>query len=344
MLRYLRRVQEASYLLPPEEEQLASNLNAPTKLHWTLSPSIREEQERYALYLVMTREELSAHRTFIERSLEGYEKVRQDIDFRLLHFHNYGANWIKDKAKLSPDSFVQMALQLAYYKLHNTGLPLPLCSSAFVLILVQSRARHCHLRDWSDEAVLPWAHGDCAHVHRRVRGVDKGHDHDRRDKQAKTHRVASQGSRAPFEEPNERRRERYACFSLHAQLNHILLMRTSGTQGHGIDRHLLGMRILAMEDDEEKTLGAPELFKDKTFAESTNFRLSTSNMPGKLYISGKGVSTELLRGHCSHLGFYPGFGPVVPDGYGVCYGTRNDMLQFTITSLRSCPNTGTTVP
>jgi carnitine O-acetyltransferase len=88
----------------------------------------------------------------------------------------------------------------------------------------------------------------------------------------------------------------------------------------GVDRHLLGLKLVAMEDEEEKSLGVPELFKDRAYAESSTFRLSTSNMPGKLYISG--------------------FGPVAGDGYGVCYGTRNDMLQFTITSLRSCPTTG----
>jgi len=41
-----------------------------------------------------------------------------------------------------------------------------------------------------------------------------------------------------------------------------------------------------MEDEEEKKEGLPELFKDKAYHESTTFRLSTSNMPGKLYISG----------------------------------------------------------
>ena len=53
--------------------------------------------------------------------MESYGKMGQDVDFRLLHFRTYGAEWIKEKAKLSPDSYVQMALQLAYYKLYHTG-------------------------------------------------------------------------------------------------------------------------------------------------------------------------------------------------------------------------------
>jgi hypothetical protein len=50
------------------------------------------------------------------------------------------------------------------------------------------------------------------------------------------------------------------------------------------------------------------------------FRLSTSNMsPGRY--------------------FYGGFGPVVPDGYGVNYAIDKDSLKFSISSKRSCPST-----
>lgn len=49
-----------------------------------------------------------------------------------------------------------------------------------------------------------------------------------------------------------------------------------------------------MEDEEEKALGIPELFRDKAYSESTTYRLSTSNMPGKLYISGTNLSVEYV--------------------------------------------------
>ena len=51
-----------------------------------------------------------------------------------------------------------------------------------------------------------------------------------------------------------------------------------------------------------------------------SFRLSTSNMsPGRY--------------------FYGGFGPVVPDGYGVNYAIDKDNLKFSISSKRSSPGT-----
>jgi carnitine O-acetyltransferase len=41
-------------------------------------------------------------------------------DAKVLIFNQYGADFIKQYAKVSPDAYVQMAMQLAYYKLHGT--------------------------------------------------------------------------------------------------------------------------------------------------------------------------------------------------------------------------------
>ena len=35
----------------------------------------------------------------------------------------------------------------------------------------------------------------------------------------------------------------------------------------------------------------------------------------------------------------PCFGPVVPDGYGICYCPQEKQIVFTISSFRSCPDT-----
>jgi hypothetical protein len=123
MLRYLRRAQESS--LPSEEQSVASDLRAPTKLQWTLSPSLRTAQEECVTLFHIIIYFFNFFNFFCShpdcRAVESYGKVGQDVDFRLLHFRTYGADWIKEKAKLSPDSYVQMALQLAYYKLYHTG-------------------------------------------------------------------------------------------------------------------------------------------------------------------------------------------------------------------------------
>ncbi|KAJ1954838.1 hypothetical protein GGI12_005701, partial [Dipsacomyces acuminosporus] len=42
---------------------------------------------------------------------------------RQIRFEGYGSAWIKRAAKISPDAFAQLALQLTYYRLHGTFAP-----------------------------------------------------------------------------------------------------------------------------------------------------------------------------------------------------------------------------
>lgn len=44
------------------------------------------------------------------------------IDLALLHFQTYGKDFLSQH-KLAPDALVQMALQLAYYRLHHECPP-----------------------------------------------------------------------------------------------------------------------------------------------------------------------------------------------------------------------------
>lgn len=86
--------------------------------------------------------------------------------------------------------------------------------------------------------------------------------------------------------------------------------------GKGIDRHMLGLRCMVQKGEEDK----PSMFKDPAFIKSMYFKLSTSNMsPGDT--------------------FYGGFGPVVPEGYGINYAIGKDTLKFSISSKKSCPET-----
>lgn len=71
------------------------------------------------------------------------------------------------------------------------------------------------------------------------------------------------------------------------------------SKGLGVDRHLLGLRLLSLEE-EQKTAGAiptPDIFKDPSFTASCYWRISTSNL-----------SNERFDGW--------GWGEVVPDGVG----------------------------
>lgn len=88
------------------------------------------------------------------------------------------------------------------------------------------------------------------------------------------------------------------------------------TNFEAIDRHLLGLKLTALEN----SIPLPEIFRDKAFGYATHFRLSTSQVPAK---------KEALL--C--------FGPVVPDGYGVCYNPMESRFVYAVSSYNSHPKT-----
>lgn len=55
---------------------------------------------------------------FVSSALTQYQQFAKSVDLGLNLYEAYGKNAIKN-AKLSPDSFVQMAFQLAYYRLYS---------------------------------------------------------------------------------------------------------------------------------------------------------------------------------------------------------------------------------
>lgn len=85
--------------------------------------------------------------------------------------------------------------------------------------------------------------------------------------------------------------------------------------GKDCDRHLLGLKVLALEEiaqDPNKKLHP--FFDDFAFRESSHWKLSTSNVPTKFNIGG--------------------FGPVVEGGYGVCYQPFKDRIHFQISAWK----------
>src|SRR5687767_3249870 len=91
----------------------------------------------------------------------------------------------------------------------------------------------------------------------------------------------------------------------------------AASAGKGVDRHLLGLYSMIRSQDEQRQA---KIFNDPSYALSKHFRLSTSN----LSLSDK---------------FWAGFGPVVPDGYGINYNICKDSIKFSISSSRICPGT-----
>jgi len=178
-------------------------------------------------------------------------------------------------AKLSPDGFCQMALQLAYYMIYNT------------LCLTYESSHTRIFRHGRTETVRSASNEALAFVKSMV--DDSAADRVRHDLLKK------------------------------AIDSHIAYMR-SAMSGNGVDRHLLGLCLIAktQAENEKNPNLFPEFFKDKAY--SLNYQLSTSQTPG--YQTGGG-----------------GFMPTAFDGYGVSYVVNDDSLVFHISSWKECDTT-----
>lgn len=105
------------------------------------------------------------------------------------------------------------------------------------------------------------------------------------------------------------REQRRALLVLAAKA-HVAYMRMA-SQGLGVDRHLLAMRLLSPQGDVHPFLN------DSLVRYSHHWRLSTSQLP----VTHMTVS----------------FGPAVMDGYGVCYQPHAERLHFSVSAFRAGP-------
>ncbi|XP_012578960.1 PREDICTED: choline O-acetyltransferase [Condylura cristata] len=78
-----------------------SELPAPRRLRWKCSPEIQG---------------------LLASSAEKLQQIVKNLDFTVYKFDYYGKTFIK-KQKCSPDAFIQVALQLAFYRLHRRLVP-----------------------------------------------------------------------------------------------------------------------------------------------------------------------------------------------------------------------------
>uniref|UniRef100_A0A8C5E0W8 Carnitine O-acetyltransferase-like n=1 Tax=Gouania willdenowi TaxID=441366 RepID=A0A8C5E0W8_GOUWI len=92
--------------------------------------------------------------------------------------------------------------------------------------------------------------------------------------------------------------------------------RKHAIHGQAIDRHLLGLKRQSIED----LTSMPEIFMDTSYAVAHHYNLSTSQV---------GSKTDCVM--C--------FGPMVPDGYGVCYNPMDEHINIAITAFNSCEET-----
>uniref|UniRef100_A0A7E4VWJ5 Carn_acyltransf domain-containing protein n=1 Tax=Panagrellus redivivus TaxID=6233 RepID=A0A7E4VWJ5_PANRE len=208
----------------------------------------------------------------IAGSAAALNRAAFDLEVRFLSFREFGKN-VPKKAKLSPDSFIQMAFQVAHYRLHHI-LP-PTYETATLRKFSEGR---------TDTIRLP----------NPVSALFTKTFVDNRENQS-AKELAKLFRDAVTSHKN---------YSVRAML------------GQGIDRHLLGLRLIASE----KGIDAPKLFSGDAYRKMTHFRVSTSQVPTRFVIP-------------------MGFGPSAPDCYGICYNPQEDAIHFTLSAFNSCKET-----
>ncbi|XP_028279393.1 choline O-acetyltransferase [Parambassis ranga] len=85
-----------------------SELPAPRRLRWKCTPEIHK---------------------LLSSSADKLQRLVRNLDMNVHKFYNYGKEFIK-KQKMSPDAYIQVALQLAYYRCH--GRPVATYESASI--------------------------------------------------------------------------------------------------------------------------------------------------------------------------------------------------------------------
>ncbi|KAJ3340491.1 Carnitine O-acetyltransferase mitochondrial [Gonapodya sp. JEL0774] len=215
----------------------------PTKLDFVLTPALN---------------------TAIAQAQKSFDELISKHDVAVLASYAYGKNLIK-KMGVSPDALAQMAMQLAFFRMHGVG---------------------CATYETAN-----------------TRKFDEG-----RTETVRTFSDASKAWTAAMVDPT-------IPVKIKGQLcraavdAHVAYMNDA-LEGHGVDRHLLGLRLI-LKPDEPK----PEIFTDPTYTKSSHWRLSTSQIPN-----------DYFEGY--------GWGEVVPDGYGIAYMIKNDSMHFNVASLK----------
>ncbi|XP_077377770.1 carnitine O-acetyltransferase-like isoform X2 [Festucalex cinctus] len=224
-------------------------LTMPQKLRFNITPEVKRD---------------------IEKAKQNMNIMVHDLDVNVLMFSQFGKN-VPKRNKLSPDAFIQMAFQLAYFRMYST------C---------------CATYESASLRMFKYGRTDVLRV---------------TTKDSLTFVQAMQ-------DPTKQNTERLAHLRKAAQTHQENAYHA--IHGQAIDRHLLGLRLQSIED----LTSMPEIFMDTSFAVAHHYNLLTSQV---------GSKSDCVM--C--------FGPMVPDGYGVCYNPMDEHINIAVTAFNSCEET-----
>ncbi|KAI4797651.1 hypothetical protein KUCAC02_024943 [Chaenocephalus aceratus] len=224
-------------------------LPTPQRLHFNITPEIQKD---------------------IEEAKHAMDILAQELDTKVIVFDHFGKN-IPKTHKMSPDAFIQVALQLAYYRMNQ---------------------RCCATYESASLRMFRFGRTD-------------------------TIRSASSASAAFVKAFDDLSRQNTEKVDLMEKAVHAHRAYTNmAISGQAIDRHLLGLKMIALEEK----VPVPEIYTDPAYSKASEYKLSTSQVPSK---------TDCVM--C--------FGPVSPSGYGVCYNPMDDHINFAVSSFNSCSET-----
>ncbi|XP_065885479.1 carnitine O-acetyltransferase-like isoform X2 [Dysidea avara] len=236
---------ESTVIVPSQQ------LNPAQKLQWNISSETAKD---------------------IEVAKINLDNAVSDCDHQVFVFEDFGKEFMKSH-RLSPDSFIQVAIQLAYYKMY--GRLTSTYESGFTRLFLYGRTDT--IRASSIESL-----------------------------------AFCRAMLDPLAPADEKLRKLKVAVESHRQYTMEAVI------GKAFDRHLLGLKLTAMEAGME----TPSLFLDPSFAKCYHHSMSTSQMPAEFLLL------------CA-------FGAVVPDGYGVCYNPQNNRILYTVSTFSNCVETDT---
>ncbi|XP_070689556.1 carnitine O-acetyltransferase-like [Pempheris klunzingeri] len=241
VVKYIRKIETVRSPMVP--------LAMPLKLRFNITPEVKRD---------------------IDKAKQNMNIMVHDLDVKVLMFSHFGKS-VPKQHKLSPDAFVQMALQLAYFRMYN------ICCSTY-----------------ESASLRMFKYGRTDAI--RATTVESF--------------KFVQAMQDPAKQNTERQALLHTAGQTHKENTY------NAVHGQAIDRHLLGLKMLSIED----LTSMPEIFMDTSFAVANHYNLSTSQV---------GSKTDCVM--C--------FGPMVPDGYGVCYNPMDEHINIAITAFNSCEET-----
>uniref|UniRef100_A0A8B9L5D3 Carnitine O-acetyltransferase b n=1 Tax=Astyanax mexicanus TaxID=7994 RepID=A0A8B9L5D3_ASTMX len=209
----------------------------------------------------------------IEMAKQNLDILINDLDITCFNFQRFGKEFPK-KLRFSPNSFIQMAIQLAYYRKHFS-----------IYCMIYHSCNYYHVKNLGRTKCI--GNSPISFTHNIIK--------------SDTVIMLNEIKLLVFLILYYCSQDAVSVQALH---------------GQGIDRHLLGLKLQAIEEG----LSIPRMFMDTAYGLATHWKLRTGQVP---------TNTDSVM--C--------FGPLVPDGYAVCYNPQPDHVHFSVTAFNCCEDT-----